>query len=161
MSRDHRRGPGGPPGGATHPGGAPRPQGDVSSPLGWRTTKGGPPPLRLGINPKGRGGHHLPWGRGTPPWPPPPLADWICKGLAPPWPRIYMCGGWRGQPHLSPGASPPPVTPPNSFAGQPGEALLRYPLHPSSRRRAAGSLTTSPPPLLDQEGGDVAAPYVC
>ena len=25
----------------------------------------------------------------------------------------------------------------------------------------AGSPSTSPSPLLDQEGGDVAAPYVC
>ena len=49
-----------------------------------------------------------------------PLADWICRGLAPPWPPIYMWGG-RGQPHLSPGASPPPVTPPNSHAGRPAK----------------------------------------
>ena len=37
----------------------------------------------------------------------------------------------------------------------------RDPLHPPPRRRAIGSPSTSPSPLLDQEGGDVAAPYVC
>ena len=41
------------------------------------------------------------------------------------------------------------------------QILMRPGLHFSSRNSAAGSLTTSPPPLLDQEGGDVAAPYVC
>ena len=41
------------------------------------------------------------------------------------------------------------------------ENPVGIPLLPPPRRRAAGSPSTSPPPMLDQEGGDVAAPYVC
>src|SRR3954464_9633270 len=67
LYRDHRMGLGGPPGGATHPGG---PHG-----LKW----GGEPahsvlvrpllgPLRLGLETLGWGAPHLPWGALHPPW---------------------------------------------------------------------------------------------
>ena len=65
MYRDHRKGPGGPPGGATYPGG---PHG-----LKWEGTSpwwaGAPPlglPLRLGLETLGVGAPHLPWGASHP-----------------------------------------------------------------------------------------------
>ena len=71
MYRDHRKGPGGPPGGATHPGG---PHG-----LKWEGTSpwwaGSPPlglPLRLGLETLGVGGAPLDLGGKSPPRPPPP-----------------------------------------------------------------------------------------
>ena len=76
MYRYHRKGPGGPPGGATYPGGPhglkwdgePAPGGLVRLPL--------PPPLRLGLETLGVGGK-------PPPWPPPPLRSHL-QGAAPP-----------------------------------------------------------------------------
>ena len=111
-----------------------------------KTLRGGGPPLALGEEDSSLAAA------------PPCRLDLQGAG-APPGP-LYICGGERA-------AAPQPWRlSPSRHTSQlprraPGEALLRSPLHPSSRRRAAGSLTTSPPPLLDQEGGDVAAPYVC
>ena len=66
MYRDHRKGPGGPPGGATYPGGphglkweGNQPLVDWCAPLGL--------PLRLGLETLGWGVHHLPWGALHPP----------------------------------------------------------------------------------------------
>ena len=127
--------------------------------MGWRTTRGPPPHAPRVETLGGRGRPTCLGGQEHPPGRRPPCRLDL-QGLAHPLaPYIYV--GGRGQPHPCPGASPPPVTPPYSQRRAPGEALLRSPMHPSSRRRAAGSLTTSPPPLLDQEGGDVAAPDVC
>ena len=65
MYRDHRKGPGGPPGGATYPGG---PHG-----LKWEGNQlwwaGAPPmglPLRLGLETLGVGASHLTWGASPP-----------------------------------------------------------------------------------------------
>ena len=77
MYRDHRKGPGGPPGGATHPGGPHGLKCEGNQPMvGWCA----PPPwalLRLGLGTLGEGRLHLPWGARHPPWPPPPLGDTI------------------------------------------------------------------------------------
>ena len=76
MYRDHRKGPGGPLGGATYPGGPRGLKWEGNQPLvGWFP----PPwaPLRLGLETLGGGAHHLPWGALHPPWPPPPLGDCI------------------------------------------------------------------------------------
>src|SRR3954471_19095529 len=44
------------------------------------------------------------WGGGKPPWPPPPLGDWISQGRRPPR-GLYKGGQGRGQRTLCPGAS--------------------------------------------------------
>ena len=73
MYRDHRKDPGGPPGGATYPEGPYGLKWEGNQPLvGWCAPLG--PPLRLGLETLGWGGAHLPWGP-LHPWPPPPLGD--------------------------------------------------------------------------------------
>ena len=66
MYRDHRKGPEGPPGGATHPG---EPHGlkwEGNQPLvGWRAPLG--PPLRLGLGTLGEGAPPLALGGKSPP----------------------------------------------------------------------------------------------
>ena len=78
MYRDHRKGPGGPPGGATYPGGPHGLKWEGNQPLvGWGAPLG-PPPLRLGLGTLKGGAFPLPWGARhpfAPTWPPPPL--WI------------------------------------------------------------------------------------
>ena len=66
MYRDHRKGPEGPPGGATYPRGSHGLKWEGNHPLvGWCTPLG--PPLRLGLgNPKGGGTPHLAWGGSHP-----------------------------------------------------------------------------------------------
>ena len=88
MYRDHRKGPGGPPGGATYPGGPRGLKWEGNQPLvGWCAPLG--PPLRLGLEtleggggqrerekgwlaPQARGAPPLLGGQVPPPWPPPP-----------------------------------------------------------------------------------------
>ena len=79
MYRDHRKGPGGPPGGATYPGGPHGLKWEGNQPLvGWCAPHG--PPLRLGLETLGVGGRPT-WleGQAT------PLA------AAPPW-RSHLLG---------------------------------------------------------------------
>ena len=72
MYRDHRKGPEGPPGGATYPEGPHGLKWEGNQPLvGWCTPLG--PPLRLGLETLGVGGAPLDLGGKSPPWPPPPL----------------------------------------------------------------------------------------
>ena len=72
MYRDHRKGPGGSPGGATYPGGPHGLKWEGNQPLvGWGTPSG--LPLRLGLETLGVGGAPLALGGMFPPWPPPPL----------------------------------------------------------------------------------------
>ena len=55
MYRDHRKGPGGPPGGATYPGGPHGLKVEGNQPLvGWAPPLG-PPPMRLGLGTLGWG----------------------------------------------------------------------------------------------------------
>ena len=144
-------GPGGPPGGATHPGG---PHG-----LKW----GGEPahsglvrppwaPLRLGLETLGWGAPPLALGALHPPWPPPPWEIPSPRAGAPQGAYIKEGGGRAAAPQV---LAPPSPLLHLSLSQKLGEALLRSLLHPSPRRRAAGSSSTSPFPLLDQEGGDV------
>ena len=73
MYRDHRKGPGGPPGGATYPGGPRGLKWEGNQPLvGWAPLHG-PPPMRLGLGTLGWGGAPLALGGKAPPWPAPPL----------------------------------------------------------------------------------------
>ena len=66
MYRDHRKGPGGPPGGATCPGGPHGVKVEGNQPLvGWAPPHG-PPPMRLGLGTLGWGGAPPGLG-GTPP----------------------------------------------------------------------------------------------
>ena len=115
-------------------------------------------PLRLGLETLGWGGAPLDFGGKLPPWPPPPHPDGFWP--APPLPGgLYKGGGREGSNISALGASLLPcyTSPSRRSSAKP----CRDPLHPPPRRRAAGSPSTSPSPLLDQEGGDVAAPYVC
>ena len=159
MYRDHRKGPGGPPDGATYPGGPHGLKWEGNQPLvGWGATLGLPPHAPRVGNPRGE--FPLAWGarQPLPPWPPPPLGDPISKGCAPPLGGLYK-GGREGS-NLQPWAPPSSPATPLSLADA-WRSPAEIPLHPPPRRRAAGSPSTSPSPLLDQEGGDVAAPYMC
>ena len=82
MYRDHRKGPGGPLGGATYPGGPHGLKWEGNQPLvGWCAPLG--PPLRLGLEILGVGGApHLAWGASHP-WAAAPLR-WDLQGPAPP-----------------------------------------------------------------------------
>ena len=162
MYRDHRKGPGGPPGGATCPGGPRGLKVEGNQPLvGWGAPLG-PPPMRLGLGTL-RGGELPPClgGQGTPspPWPPPPLEMGSLGAGAPPGP-LYK-GGEGGQQTIQPLAPPSSPATPLSLAQKLGEAL------PESRyiHHHAVVLLDLHQPLLPpcwiKKGGDVAAPYVC
>ena len=105
MYRDHRKGPGGPPGGATYPGGPRGLKVEGNQPLvGWGAPLG-PPPMRLGL---GTLGGSFPFSLGgkaplPPLWPPPPpqMGSW----LAPPLPGGLYKGGEGGQQPTALGAS--------------------------------------------------------
>ena len=86
MYRDHRKGPGGPPGGATYPGGPRGLKCEGNQPIvGW----GAPPwasPCAKGWKPWGWGAPHLAWGASHPLGRRPPLR-WDLQGAgAPPGP---------------------------------------------------------------------------
>jgi len=108
---------------------------------------------------KGEGTSEVPWGGRTPPWPHPSLKEGA--RLRPPLSLglIYR-GGKGGQQHLSLGRLPPPLQ---------HLSLSRISSAKPCRHPAASTTTPSccsisinlSSPLLDQEGGDVAAPYVC
>ena len=82
MYRDHRKGPGGPPGGATCPGGPHGLQGEGNQPLvGWGAPLG--LPLRLGLETLGVGGAPLGLGGKPPPLAAAPLR-WDLQGAGAP-----------------------------------------------------------------------------
>ena len=84
MYRDHRKGPGGPPGGATYPGGPRGLKWEGNQPLvGWAPPHG-PPPMRLGLGTLGWGGFPLALGGKAPPWPPCPPPPQMGSGRRPP-----------------------------------------------------------------------------
>ena len=89
MYRDHRKGPGGPPGGATYPEGPHGLKGRGNKPLvGWCAPLG--PPMRLGV------GAPLLGLEAKPPLGlPPPSLDGIYKGPVPPRP-LYIVEGREG-----------------------------------------------------------------
>ena len=157
MYRDHRKGPGGPPGGATYPGGPHGLKWEGNQPLvGWCAPPLGPPPwppLRLGLETLGVGAPPPGLGGKFPPCPP-----WRSHLLGPARPLRGLYKGGRGR-----AAAPMLLAPPSPLATPLSLAEARrspadIPLHPPPRHHAAGSPSTSPSPLLDQEGGDVAAP---
>ena len=97
MYRDHRKGPGGPPGGATHPGGPHGLKWEGNQPLvGWCAPLG--PPLRLGLGTLGEGAPPLALGGKSPPF----------TG-APPWGPYIKRGGWKGSRTLTSCASLRPL----------------------------------------------------
>ena len=122
MYRDHRKGPGGPPGGATYPGGPRGLKWEGNQPLvGWAP----PPwasPMRLGLETLGWGGFPLALGGKAPPWPSPP-SRWD-PGRRPPSQGAYIKGGEGGQQHNSLGRLPPPLLH-LSLSQKLGEALPR------------------------------------
>ena len=90
LYRDHRKGPGGPPGGATYPGGPHGLKWEGNQPLvGWCAPLGPPPAPRVG-NPR-VGGAPLGLGGKPPPWPPPPLEIGSPRAGAPQ--GAYIKGG--------------------------------------------------------------------
>ena len=120
-------------------------------------------PLRLGLETLGVGAPHLAWGGSHPPPPFPlavaPLVDGI-QGRRPPSQGAYIKGGREGSNITALGASLLPCYTSLSLV-EARRSPAGIPLNPPPRRRAAGSPSISPSPLLDQEGGDVSAPYVC
>ena len=137
LYRDHRKGPGGPPGGATYPGGPHGLKWEANQPLvGWGAPPLGPPPAPRVGNPRG-GGAPLALGGKAPPWPPPPTG-WVLAGTPPPPGGLYKGGGEGGQQPTALGAS---LLPCNTSLS-PAEARRSPagdPLHPPPRRRAVGS----------------------
>ena len=110
LYRDHRKGPGGPPGGATHPGGPQGPKWGGEPALSGLVRPLGPPPAPRvetlgwgGGRPTCLGGYSTPLGRR-------PLGRLDLPGPAPPL-GAYVKGGGRGQPHPEVLAPPPPATP--------------------------------------------------
>ena len=94
MYRDHRKGPGGPPGGATYPGGPHGLKWEGNQPLvGWGAPMGLPPAPRVGNSRVG--GAPLALGGKSPPWPPPPIqmGSWPAP---PPLPGGLYKGGREG-----------------------------------------------------------------
>ena len=151
MYRDHRKGPVGPPGGATYPGGPHGLKWEGNQPqVGWCTPLG--PPLRLRLGTLGEGAPPLAMG-GIPP--PGHRSPWEIPspGPAPPWGPYIKRGEGRAAAPLNLAPPSPLATPPPPVVAwrSPAGTLL----HPPPRRRATGSSSTSPSPLLDQEGGDV------
>ena len=85
MYRDHRKGPGGLPGGATYPGGPHGLKWEGNQPLvGWCTPLG--LPLRLGLETLGVGAPHMAWGASHPLGRRPPWRLDLLGPATPPWP---------------------------------------------------------------------------
>ena len=158
MYRGHRKGSGVHREGPPLPGGHMGCVGQGASPW-WAGRTPSLGPMRLGLGTLGEGAPPLALGGKAPPLAAAPPRRSHLLRPAPPLGSLYKEGGER--------AAGPQVLAPSSpllhlsLSQKLGEALLRSLLHPPPRRRAAGSSSTSPSPLLDQEGGDVAAPYVC
>ena len=124
MYRDHRKGPGGPPGGATYPGGPHGLKWEGNQPLvGWGAPLG-PPPMRLGLGTLG--GVPLALGGKATPSPPcgrrPPLRSHLL-GPAPPPQGAYIKGGEGGQHTTALGASLLPCNTSLFLSQKLGEAL--------------------------------------
>ena len=124
MYRDHRKGPGGPPGGATYPGGPRGLKVEGNQPLvGWGAPLG-PPPMRLGL---GTLGGELPpclGGQGTPSphlAAAPPFGSDL-QGRRPPPQGAYIKGGREGS-KTQLWAPPSSPATPLSLSQKLGEAL--------------------------------------
>ena len=107
MYRDHRKGPGGPPGGATYPGGPHGLKWEGNQPLvGWCAPLGPPPAPRVG-NPRGGGRPTWLGGQATPLAAAPPWRSHLL-GPVPPRGPIYS-GGREGSNTTAPGGSLSPL----------------------------------------------------
>ena len=164
MYRDHWKGPGGPLGGATYPGGPYGLKWEGNQPLvGWGAPLG-PPAPRVG-NPRGGGRPTWLGGQATPLGRRPPWRSHL-PGPAPPQGGLYK-GGEGGQQPTALGASLLPCNTSLSLSQKLGEALprpatstttpsccwisinLSFPLAGSRRRRRLPSHTCV------ERGGDV------
>ena len=93
--RDHREGPGGPPGGATGPRGLRGPSVGVDQPqVVWCAPPPPGPKAPRVENPRGRGRLHLAWGASLPSWPPPLPSRWDLEGAGPLSPSPIYSGGF-------------------------------------------------------------------
>ena len=130
MYRDHRKGPGGPPGGATYPGGPRGLKWEGNQPLvGWCGPPLGPPAPRVG-NPRWRGAPHLLWGALHPP------------GRRPPWeirsPRVGAPPGGLYKGGQGEGRAPCVLAPPSPcYTSSSSRSSLAKPC-----RSSAASTTT-------------------
>ena len=105
LYRDHRKGPGGPPGGATYPGGPRGLKWEGNQPLvGWCAPLG-PPAPRVG-NPRVGGASTCLGGHSTP-LAAAPLGDWISQGRRPPLGAYIKEGKGEGSQTLCFGTSLP------------------------------------------------------
>ena len=161
LYRDHRKGRGGPPGGATYPEGPRGLKCEGNHPLvGWCVPPCPPSPAPRVGNPR-VGAHHLPWGALHPPGCRPLREIPISRAGAPQ--GAYIKGrGEGGQQHYSLGRLPPP--------------LLHLSLRRSSAKpcRHPATSTTTPscccwshlpqpllPPCWIKKEETSSAPYVC
>ena len=167
MYRDHRKGPGGPPGGATYPGGPHGLKWRGNQPLvGWCAPPKGP--RRLGLETLGEPlppeGACAPLvgnpKRAVAPGAAAPPLDGISKGACAPLAPIYS-GGEGGQPQPKPWRLPlPPVAPLPPLVVL-GEALLESRCFHHHVVVLLDLHQPLLPPCWIKKGGDVAAPYVC
>ena len=81
----------------------------------------------------------MPWGVLHPPWPPPPLRDWISQGRRPPL-GAYIKGGGRGQPHPEVLAPPSPCYTSSSSVTCLAKPCRSAAAPPPPRRCAAGAI---------------------
>ena len=101
MYRDHRKVSGGPPGGATCPGGLDGLNMGGNQPLvGWCAPPQGPKAPRV-ENPRGGGASTLLGGQVSPSWPPPLPSRWDLEGAGPLSPSPIYSGGFGAAKHMS------------------------------------------------------------
>ena len=166
LYRDHRKVSGGPPGGATCPGGLDGLNMGGNQPLvGWCTPPQGPKEPRV-ENPRGGGRLHLAWGARHPSWPPPLPSRWDLEGAGPLSPSPIYSGGFGAAKNMSfPSLLAQPYPSPSSSLAVLGEALLEcHAPPPPPRRRASTGRSLPQPlplPLLDQGTGDIIGLHVC
>ena len=135
MYRCHRRGSGGPPGGATSSRGPYGLYGEGNQPLeGWAHPPLGPMRLGLGGNP--RGGAPLAWGASHLPLAAAPPTRWDLRGPAPSPLPLYIVEGWEGS-HTFPKAQPLPSPTPLLLRMCLAKPCRRTVTPPPPRRRAA------------------------
>ena len=124
MYRDHRKGPGGPPGGATYPGGPHGLKWEGNQPLvGWGAPLGPPPAPRVG-NPRVGGRPTCLGGQVSPLAAAPPPSRWVLASAPLPG-GLYKGGGEGGQQPTALGASLLPCNTSLSLSQKLGEALPR------------------------------------
>ena len=175
--RDHREGPGGPPGGATGPRGLRGPSVGGDQPqVSWcaPTRAQGEERREKGetLGSDGPKAHLVVRPPSPPPWPPPRWDLGLAatprggnpRGGAAPFP-LYIVEFWGCHTHENTSLLAQPYPSPSSSLAVLGEALLECHAPPPPPRRCAAAGRSLPQPLplplLDQGTGDVIGLHVC